>query len=310
MEITCDEWEFEHALGVLYERMGYSVEVTKATGDGGIDLNIFKRASFWSRRRRHYIVQAKHWESSVGEPEIRDLYGTLMHVGGDGAILVTSSYFSKKAIAFADGKPIELIDGDALAVLIKRFRLEDEFCRKPEFPSADPFSPLTNTGSVRVKRFGMLPLLAVVLACLVAFGGLYSLYHDAPKSSESAPTPTPIQPPAIPQKTSTPVPEKSATETLPQPQIIKAPKPAPIEILIEPTLSPEAQARALQKYPILGIADSAFNRVFVLRYNFYRKHKPEFFSDPEWPIQLADDVAKIAGGALLKPEPSVRPSKP
>ena len=309
MEITCDYWEFEHALGVLYERMGYSVEVTKATGDGGIDLNISKRASFWSRRRRHYIVQAKHWEGGVGEPEIRDLYGTLMHVGAVGAILVTSSYFSKKAIAFADGKPIELIDGDALAVLIKRFRLEDEFCRKQEFPSADPFSPLTNTGSVRVKRFGMLPFLAVVLSCL-AVGWLYSIYHDAPKSSGSAPTPTPIKPPAIPQQTSTPVPEKSATEQPPLPQITQAPKPPPIEILIEPISSPDAQARALQKYPILGVADSAFNRVFVLRYELYRKQKPEFFSDSEWPTRLADGVAKIADGALLKSVPSVRPSKP
>ena len=46
MEITCDDREFELGLGVLYERMGYFVEVTKATGDGGIDLNVFKRASF------------------------------------------------------------------------------------------------------------------------------------------------------------------------------------------------------------------------------------------------------------------------
>ncbi len=304
MKITCDYWKFEHALGVLYERMGYSVEVTQATGDGGIDLNIFTRPLFWSRRRRHYIVQAKHWEGSVGEPEIRDLYGTLMHVGAAGAILVTSGSFSKKAIAFADGKPIQLIDGDALVVLIKRFRLEDEFCPKQELPSADPFSQVANTEAVRENRSGMLPLLAVVLSCL-AVGWLYSIYHDAPKNSEAAPTPPPIPPRETPQQVSTPNPPSVAKTPIPSPM----PEPSASADAV-PAASPAAQARALHKYPELGNEDSPFHRFFKLRVQRYQIAKPEIFSDPEWPTVLADEVAKVGDGVFRQASPPVRPPKP
>lgn len=304
MEITCDDREFEHALGVLFEHMGYSVEVTKATGDGGIDLNVYKRASFWVRRRRHYIIQAKHWQNGVGSPEIHRLYGTLMHVRAEGAILITSGYFTKGTVAFAEGKPIELIDGVALRVLIERYGLHHEFSVNASFPNTD-----LSTSSVSPRLRGLFAIIALIMFC-VAVGWLNSIYHHSEESFGSTAVAAQKQPSEAPQPTSTPMPEKAATEQLSTPSVPKvaeAPASPSKKVPIEPQASPYAQAMALQKYPELGVAGSPFNRVFILRFQRYQTEKPDFFTDPEWPTKLADEVAKVAGGALRQPLPSVRP---
>jgi len=59
----------------------------------------------------------------------------------------------------------------------------------------------------------------------------------------------------------------------------------------------EAQAEAIQKYPELGKAGSAFNVEFVSRVERYRKEKPEFFTNAAWPLTLADEVGESAKAA-------------
>lgn len=293
MDITCDDREFEIALGVLYERMGYIVEVTKATGDGGIDLNVFKPGSFWIRCRRRYIVQAKHWENGVSSPEVHRLYGTLMHERAEGAILITSSYFTKGSVAFAQGKPIELIDGVALRAMIERYGLHHEFSENASYPN--PTRP-PNSTSPR-----LLSLLAVGALVLLSFA-CYSVFHHLEKGPESVPLSLPIPPRGTPQQVSTPAPEVKATEpiaTSPTPVAAKTPPPMP-------TASADANERAMQKYPHLGVAGSPFNRLFVLRYNRYREDNPDFFAEPEWPTKLADECAKFLGTAPQQPTPSVK----
>ena len=124
MEINCTPTQFESALKSLCERMGLSVQLTKASHDGGVDLHVVDPVPI---RGGRYIVQAKRYQGSVGEPIIRDLYGTLLHSGAVKAILITTGYFTDAAEAFAKGKPIELVDGDALEKLIEQFQLHDEF---------------------------------------------------------------------------------------------------------------------------------------------------------------------------------------
>ena len=97
--------------------MGFSVQLTRASRDGGVDLNIVDPTPI---RGGRYIVQAKRYQGGVGEPIIRDLYGTLLHSGAVKAILITTGYFTEDAISFAQGKPIELVDGDALGRLIEQ----------------------------------------------------------------------------------------------------------------------------------------------------------------------------------------------
>lgn len=49
---------------------------------------------------------------------IRDLYGTLLHTGADLGILATTSTVSRSARLFAQGKPLLLLDGPILRLLL------------------------------------------------------------------------------------------------------------------------------------------------------------------------------------------------
>lgn len=52
-----------------------------------------------------------------------------------------------------------------------------------------------------------------------------------------------------------------------------------------------AERRAAEEFPDLKKKDSALNVEFVKRYQAYRAEKPEFFTDPRWPIVLAEESA-------------------
>lgn len=112
--------EFENVCQQLIEKMGFSVETTKASGDGGIDLIAYNHEPVLSGK---YIIQCKRYSGSVGEPIIRDLYGVVTSERANKGILMTTGYFTKSAIAFAEGKPIELIDGQQLNALLKKYEL-------------------------------------------------------------------------------------------------------------------------------------------------------------------------------------------
>ena len=51
------------------------------------------------------------------------------------------------------------------------------------------------------------------------------------------------------------------------------------------------QAKAVQKYPELGVRGSELNTRFIATYNARRKTDPKFFANPQWPIILADELA-------------------
>lgn len=112
--------EFENICKNLIENMGFSVETTKASGDGGIDLIANNHEPVLSGR---YIIQCKRYSGSVGEPIIRDLYGVITSERANKGILITTGYFTKSAITFAEGKPIELIDGEQLDILLEKYEM-------------------------------------------------------------------------------------------------------------------------------------------------------------------------------------------
>jgi hypothetical protein len=63
-----------------------------------------------------------------------------------------------------------------------------------------------------------------------------------------------------------------------------------------PTVSPslteqEWQVKAVQAYPDLGVRGTALNTAFVNLYSQRKQSDSAFFSDPEWPMRLAKEVA-------------------
>ncbi len=105
--------EFEQLTGEAYRRQGYQVTENGGGGaDGGIDLIL-------RREGERLLVQCKQWRVfKVGVKPVRELYGVLMAHGADGAIFVTSGTYTQEAKDFAAGKPLKLVDGEALARLI------------------------------------------------------------------------------------------------------------------------------------------------------------------------------------------------
>lgn len=124
--------EFEQVCEQLVKKMGFETEVTKASGDGGIDIVATNNSPLLSGK---YIIQCKRYSGSVGEPIIRDLYGVVTSERANKGILMTSGTFTRQAIDFAEGKPIELIDGIGLRKLMKEHDLAGAIEPNPAAPS-------------------------------------------------------------------------------------------------------------------------------------------------------------------------------
>jgi len=90
------------------------------------------------------------------------------------------------------------------------------------------------------------------------------------------------------------------------PQELATPAPAPAAAVIvttpRPTPTPAApqtfaeavnvaQAAAVARYPELGKAGTPFNTRFVAAYRRLRLENPDYFSDANWPLRLADEIA-------------------
>ena len=103
--------EFEIFLSDLYEKMGFTVEMTSATGDQGADLIAIKNGE-------KNIIQAKNYSNSVGNKAVQEVISAMSFYSGDRAIVVTNNFFTKSAIELAKAGNVELIDRDKLQLFI------------------------------------------------------------------------------------------------------------------------------------------------------------------------------------------------
>lgn len=114
---------FEEKCLRLLQQMGFTASSTTATNDGGIDIIAIHSQPMLAGK---YIIQCKDWKSNVGVAVVRELYGVVNAEGANKGILITSSAFTKGAEEFAQGKPIELIDGEQLERLIEEHLVRNE----------------------------------------------------------------------------------------------------------------------------------------------------------------------------------------
>ncbi len=115
---------FETLVVDLLLKMGYggmegSGQVTKKSGDGGIDGIITQDELGLDS----IYIQAKCWDKSttVSRPEIQKFAGALLGVGATKGVFLTTAHFGKPAIEYAKSVPnakIILIDGLALTKLM------------------------------------------------------------------------------------------------------------------------------------------------------------------------------------------------
>lgn len=114
MELT--PVEFESLTTNLFEKMGLEAKQTQASRDGGVDCVAFDPRPVLGGK---VVVQAKRYKNTVGVSAVRDLFGTMINEGASKGILLTTSGYGRAAYEFANGKPIELLDGSNLLYLLK-----------------------------------------------------------------------------------------------------------------------------------------------------------------------------------------------
>lgn len=138
------DWEdFEHLCRELFEKVfaseGATVSVTQASRDQGVDAIVLDPDPI---RGGKIVIQAKRYVNTVDVSAVRDLWGVVSHEGAMKGLLVTTSQFGPDAYAFAQGKPLTLVNGSELLHLLEEngysFRINLEEARRLQRESGIP----------------------------------------------------------------------------------------------------------------------------------------------------------------------------
>src|SRR5947199_2417416 len=136
---------FEQLVVELLRRMGLRTEHTGMTGDGGVDCVAYDDRPVVGGK---VIVQVKRYANTVSPSVVRDLFGTVHATGATKGVLIATSGFGPESRQFVQGKPLELVDGIELDVLLQQYELAGVMSQAPRTQSmselqqeAPPISP-------------------------------------------------------------------------------------------------------------------------------------------------------------------------
>jgi len=112
--------EFERAVTALLARMEFRAEMTKATGDGGIDIVAVLDKPILGGK---YLFQCKRYapDNLVGASTVRDFYGAVTADKAVKGILITTSDFTAQARESAERVGLELINLGRLQDLFAQY---------------------------------------------------------------------------------------------------------------------------------------------------------------------------------------------
>ncbi|MSS71389.1 MAG: ATP-dependent helicase [Candidatus Latescibacteria bacterium] len=108
--------EFEVWTVNLFRRLGFAVELTQASRDGGIDLMCRSRDVIGIETV--LCVQCKNYSSALGVEPVRALVGCLP--SGARGVMVCPSGFTSEAMRFGVLKGVQMMDAKSLASLVQR----------------------------------------------------------------------------------------------------------------------------------------------------------------------------------------------
>ena len=101
--LKMDGVTFEREVASIYREHGYEAKTTKATGEGGVDIRLWKDGQY-------SIAQCKNVRHQIDAPAVRKLLETANNEKVSKAILICSAGYTPKAKEFAKWKSIELLD--------------------------------------------------------------------------------------------------------------------------------------------------------------------------------------------------------
>lgn len=110
--------QFEHYVALLMRNEGFvNVEVTPASGDFGVDI-IANRAGV------KFAVQVKRYSKNVDRSAVSDAVAGVKAYGCARAMVITNRFLTKAAREYATRTACEVVDRNALALWIDRFKVD------------------------------------------------------------------------------------------------------------------------------------------------------------------------------------------
>ncbi|MCB5287627.1 MAG: restriction endonuclease [Candidatus Cloacimonetes bacterium] len=106
-----DGHEFEKFVSLLFSNMGYTTEVTKASGDQGLDV-------IAENKGVKIGIQAKCYTNKVTNKAVQEAFAGLSYYNCDKGMVVTNNYFTCSAIELANTNGIVLWNRDMLKTKI------------------------------------------------------------------------------------------------------------------------------------------------------------------------------------------------
>ena len=100
--------DFEYYVAAFLQiTRDFKTQVTQASKDGGKDIVAYDG-------KEKIYIEVKHWKGNVGRPAIQKLEGAMSADRVKRGYFITSSGFTKDALAYANKTNITLIDGNDL----------------------------------------------------------------------------------------------------------------------------------------------------------------------------------------------------
>jgi restriction endonuclease Mrr len=127
---SLDPFTFELWIQGLFINLGADAILSKREGTKGFDHGIDLIVKYKGQK---ICVQCKKYYQAnlVDETILRDLYGTQKHGNFDKSILVTTSKFTTRAIAWASGKnDMMLINGELLQQIQNNYKIIKDFLER------------------------------------------------------------------------------------------------------------------------------------------------------------------------------------
>lgn len=114
--IKCSGSEFEKRIYNISVFLGFEdVILTPPSDDGGVDVIAY-------RKGYKLAIQCKAHAKPSGPAPVRELYGVMCSDSFDFGLLINPSGFSSRAMEFAKGKNIILVDKKGLQKLLDRLQ--------------------------------------------------------------------------------------------------------------------------------------------------------------------------------------------
>lgn len=115
-----DGHDFEYYTAEMLRYDGFkSVEVTKGSGDFGVDVTAYKDGHKWA-------FQCKRYSKNLGLKPIQEVYAGAKRYGADKAVVFTNVYFTPNAQSLANTLHVELWERDKLSDMIWQRKQEEE----------------------------------------------------------------------------------------------------------------------------------------------------------------------------------------